>query len=79
MSADYRRPVWSIPPYVTLHSRIDVDDIARSVGFLEQAGLLVALMVRYSPANVWAAVREYAIDQNHDGRELPDFIDRFAL
>ena len=75
MSADNRRPIWSIPPYVTLHSRIDVD----SVGFLEQAGLLVALMVRYSPANVWAAVREYAIDQDHDGRELPDFIDRFAL
>ena len=78
MSADNRRPVWSIPPYVTLHSRIDVDDIARSVGFLEQAGLLVALMVRYSPQRL-AAVREYAIDQDHDGRELPDFIDRFAL
>ena len=56
-----------------------MDDIARSVGYLEQAGLLLTLMRRYSPANVWAAVREYAIDQDRDGQELPDFIDRYAL
>ena len=79
MSADRLRPVYSIPPYVTLNSRRDVDDIARSVGYLEQAGLLLTLMRRYSPANVWAAVCEYAIEQERTGASLPDFIDPTKL
>ena len=79
MSADNRRPYWAIPSYVTLRSRIDVDDIAYSVGYMEQVGFLVALMLRYSPANVWAAVLEYAIEQDREGNTLPNFINEHNL